>query len=524
LSTADEHERTSTNAPPAPGRAGRGVLWISGAKVLFVLLGFAVQFGLPRVLASTSEFGLLSAAMTFTAILTNAMTASMVQTTSKLVAESGGRPVARTLALRHAAIGASLALVLVAGAEVVGVHVLHQRALVPLVRLAGVVVLAYAVYATAIGALNGGQRFERQAQLDATFSAVRTVGLLGGGLAMGAAASAMGGFAAAAATMACVGALAARLFEPTVGAVAAPGVHLRVLVPIALYQLFLNGLLQLDLEILMAGATFAAREAGTSIEEAARLASEQAGLYRAAQTLAFVPYQLVTSVTLVLFPIVARAASAGDEEGVRVAVRGALRFSAILLAGLLAPLAGGAEGAVRVAFPAAYVEAASTVPVLAAGQVFFALGVVQATVLVSRGLLWRTVGLVLVTACVSAAGNVLAWELAPTTLRVGTAVGTAVGGLAMWVGTALVLYRTTGPGTAGVRPGILTACRIVVGAAVAFGVAQALPQGDRVMGLAALVAGGLAYLAVLGATGEIGRPELALVERALRRGRRKGEG
>ncbi|GAB4197738.1 MAG: hypothetical protein OHK0013_06210 [Sandaracinaceae bacterium] len=515
-------ERPNAPAPPIQRRAGRGVLWISGAKVLFVLLGFAVQFGLPRVLASTSEFGLLSSAMTFTAILTNAMTSSMVQTTSKLVAEASGRPVARTIALRHAGIGAAIAIALAIGAELVGLHVLHQRALVPLVRLSSVIVVAYAVYATAIGALNGGQRFARQAQLDATFSVARTLGLLGGGLALGVAGSAMGGFAAAAIAMAVVGTVVARLLEPTSGNLAPLDTHLRVLVPIALYQLFLNGLLQLDLEILMTGATFTAREAGTPLEEAAHFASEQAGLYRAAQTLAFVPYQLVTSVTLVLFPIVARAASLGDEEGVQSAVRGALRFSAILLAGLLAPLAGGAEGAVRFAFPAAYVEAADAVPALAAGQFFFALGVVQATVLVSRGLVWRTVLLVLATATVGAVGNLLAWEIAPNALRVGTAVGTAVGGLAMWAGTAFVLTRSTGMDETVARPALGIGARVAVAAALACAVARALPQTDRWAGLVAILGGGLAYVVALAITGEIGREELALVRRVLERGANKG--
>jgi stage V sporulation protein B len=374
------------------------------------------------------------------------------------------------------------------------------------------------VYATAIGALNGGQRFAQQAQLDATFSTVRTVGLLGGGIVAGVAASAMCGFALAAATMATVGVVVARLFEAPTGTPATPGVHLRTLLPIALYQLFLNGLLQLDLEILMAGATFAARDGGASVDEAARIASEQAGLYRVAQTLAFVPYQLVTSVTLVLFPIVAKAASAGDEEGVRAAVRGALRVSAILLTGLLAPLAGGAEGAVRLAFPAAYADAAVAVPVLAAGQLFFALGVVQATVLVSRGLSWTTVGIVLATVCVSTAGNASAWTLAPSALRVGTAVGTALGGLVMWIGTAWVLRRTTGTGAAGLWPAAATAGRLAVAGGIGLAVARALPQVDRVSGLVALVAGGLAFVAVLAAAGELGREDLAVLRRILRRG------
>lgn len=512
---AEGHAAPASPAPASPAGeqaagAGRGVLWISGAKIVFVLLGFAVQFGLPRALETPSEFGLLSAAMAFTAILTNALSASMVQTTSKLVAEAKGLAVARTIAVRHGVLGLILAGALLGAADLLGGRVLHNPALVPLLRLASVVVLAYSVYATAIGALNGAQRFERQAQLDATFSTARTLGLLGGGLALSAALSAMAGFAAAAVTMALIGAAAARLHAAPTGRVAPLEEHLRVLVPIALYQLFLNGLLQLDLEILMTGATLAARESGLSADDAALAAAREAGLYRVAQTLAFVPYQLMTSVTLVLFPIVARASSAGDDEGVRRAVGAALRFSLIFVVGLLAPLAGGAAGAVHVAFPATYDEASSTVPVLAAGQVFFALGVVQATVLVSRGLLWRTVLLVLGTALVSAGCNVAAWWLAPDALRTATAIGTALGGLAIWVGTWLALRGAVGP-----RVAPATVVRVILAATAAVVVARALPQGDRLSGLAALLASGLAYLVVLAISRELGAEELSLVRRAL---------
>jgi hypothetical protein len=97
------------------------------------------------------------------------------------------------LALRHGAIALGLALIVLGSAEYVGTRVLSNAALTPLVRLASVVVVAYAIYATAIGALNGARAFGRQARLDATFSVVRTLGLLGGGLALGLASSAMDG-------------------------------------------------------------------------------------------------------------------------------------------------------------------------------------------------------------------------------------------------------------------------------------------------------------------------------------------
>lgn len=510
----------ATPAKPAAVRAGRGVLWISAAKILFVLLGFAVQFGLPRVLGGPAEFGLLSAAIAFTVILTNAMTTSMVQTTSKLVAEAGeGSSIVRTLVVRHAVLASALAALVLGGAGLVGTHVLSNPALAPLVRLASVVVVAYAIYSTAIGALNGARAFDRQARLDATFSTVRTLGLLGGGLALGVASSAMAGFACAATTMAVIGVLAARLHEAPTKAAPALGEHLRVLLPLALYQLALNGVLQLDLELLVTGATLRASDAGLDDAAAAEVGTHAAGLYRVAQTLAFVPYQLMTSVTLVLFPIVAHASSTGEQAEARETVRAALRFSLLFVLGLLAPLAGASHAAVRLAFPAEYEAAQAIVPVLALAQVFFAMGVIHATVLVGRGRLWRTLAQVAIGLGVAVAGQLVAWRLAPDALPIATAVATAIGS-AVFAG--LTAYAVRADLGASLAP--LVVVRAVLAAAVAVGVgvaiSQAMPGLGRVAGLGVLVAAGLAYLATLAVSRELGATELALVRRVV--GRRGG--
>ncbi|MBN8615200.1 MAG: polysaccharide biosynthesis C-terminal domain-containing protein [Deltaproteobacteria bacterium] len=513
----DPRAAPASPAPPsapeaATASAGRGVLWISAAKILFVLLGFAVQFGLPRALEGPAEFGLLSAAIAFTVILTNAMTTSMVQTTSKLVAQAGEGSIVRVLALRHGVIALGLALIVLGSAEYVGSRVLSNAALTPLVRLASVVVVAYAIYATAIGALNGARAFDRQARLDATFSVVRTLGLLGGGLALGLASSAMTGFACAASVMALVGVIAARLHEAPSAQVPSLVEHLRVLLPIALYQLALNGVLQLDLEVLVTGATLEATQSGLDELAAAEAGAHAAGLYRVAQTLSFVPYQLMTSITLVLFPLVAHASGTGDGSAVRETVQAALRFSLLFVLGLLAPLAGAGDDAVRLAFPAAYADAAEIVPVLALSQVFFAMGVIQATVLVGRGRLWRTVGFAAAGLGVALAGNVLAWHLTPESLPIGTAWGTAGGSLVFALLGAYALRVDVG---ASVRHLVLG--RAVLASLVAFGVARSIHVEGRVAGLGVLIVAGLAYLAVLAITRELGASEVALVRRVLGR-------
>lgn len=500
MSTRDEDGSTLAPARTSTS-ARRGFFTLTAAKLLFVALGFVVQFGLPRVLGSPSEFGLLSAAMAFTAILTNALTSSMVQTSSKLVAERGD--VGRTLALRHGLLSLVLALALFVLAPLLGEQLLRDAALVPLLRASSVVILAYGFYSTAIGTLNGAQRFETQAVVDGTFSTVRTLGLLGGALALHVALGPMLGFATAATVMACIGIVRAGLYKQGDGNAPAWPMHLALLLPLALYQLALNGVLQLDLEVLKLIANTTHDEAGREA------ASHASGLYRAAQTLSFVPYQLMTSITLVLFPIVTKANAAGDEQGVESSVSAALRFSWLFLGALLAPLVGAAHGAVRFAFPATYAEAAEVIPVLALSQFFFALAVLHATILVGRNLVLRVAAFAALALAVGLTTSMLLatfFDFATLPMRI--ALGTAMGSLVFFLATGAALLQRIKT-----RLRWLTIARLLVASAAAIGVGRVLPQDSMLMGLLAVVIAGIVYVVTLIATGELGRSDWALLRK-----------
>ena len=499
MSTRDEDG--STLAPARTSTARRGFFTLTAAKLLFVAFGFVVQFGLPRVLRSPSEFGLLSAAMAFTAILTNALTSSMVQTSSKLVAERGD--VGRTLVLRHGLLSLMLALALFVLAPLLGEQLLRDAALVPLLRASSVVILAYGFYSTAIGTLNGAQRFETQAVVDGTFSTVRTLGLLGGALALHVALGPMLGFAIAATVMACIGIERAGLYKQGDGNAPAWPMHLALLLPLALYQLALNGVLQLDLEVLKLIANTTHDEAGREA------ASHASGLYRAAQTLSFVPYQLMTSITLVLFPIVTKAHASGDEQGVESSVSAALRFSWLFLGALLAPLVGAAHGAVRFAFPATYAEAAEVIPVLALSQFFFALAVLHATILVGRDLVLRVAAFAAFALAVGLTTSMLLatfFDFATLPMRI--AMGTAMGSLVFFLATGAALLQRIKT-----RLRWRTIARLLIASAAAIGVGRVLPQASMLTGLLAVVIAGIVYVVTLIATGELGRNDWALLRK-----------
>ncbi len=492
------------------GTARRGLMAIAMAKVWFILTGFAIKFSLPHLLGSPAEFGFYETAMSALSMLNMVLIASTIQTVSKFVSQSeGDAPALLRQGLRNqTVIGGVLAAGVFALAPQIA-RLLNDEALGAPLRVAAIVVASYSLYAAVVGSLNGRHHFGRQAALDATFSLLRSTGIIGGAALGFGALGAIGGFASAAVIILLVSLFLVRRDLWSGGGKGLPlRTWLAFLAPIWLYQAAVNGCMQIDGLVLKRVVAELLLAEGQSAADAATAASTQVGFYRAAQTFAFVPYQLILAITFIVFPMVSRATALGDEEAAQRAVAGAMRFSFLVLLALAAPIAGAAEGTLRIAYPESYVApGAPALTVLAFAMVAFALFVIAATILSGAGrpslaamIAGVSVGVIVL------GGSWLIRRAGPEAPLVALASGTALGtGLAFLL-AAVALYlrfRTVIPWRSMVR-GLLAA-----GVAAAGG--HAMPQGGRVLGLAALVVGGLSYLMVLGLTGEIGRQELALI-------------
>src|SRR5690349_7770249 len=163
-----------------PASVGSGLAYITLAKLFFIVTGFAVQVGLPRLLGSPEAFGQYSLAMSIANVVDNVLIAATVQSLSKRVSENE--------ALGPARLRQGLRLQLVIGVLIAGglmltapllAKVAYDPALTRMLQVAAFVPLCYALYAALVGALNGQRKFRAQATLDVTFSSVRTVGILG---------------------------------------------------------------------------------------------------------------------------------------------------------------------------------------------------------------------------------------------------------------------------------------------------------------------------------------------------------
>ena len=507
--------------------AGRGGMAVLGAKLFFLVVGF-VQQPLLRLAVGLNDFGGLAQALVVANTVNNVVVSSGTQGVSRVVASAKGREdEAFRVALRvHVPLAIVVAGAMVAAAPVYATFERAQDVLVPLLVLAGVALL-YGLYAPAIGYLNGRNRFGRQALLDVTFASLRTVGLVGVGFAFvrygmsGVLGTTVGWVAAAAlivplaARSTGVGRAAPATARPLPGVPTARA-YLGMLGPIAGAQLCTNLLMQIDILLLGRFLSEGAAAAGLAGDAQRDAVKQWLAIYKECQTFAFLPYQLLFSITLVLFPMLARAQAAGDRQAVREYVARGARLAAIFCGMLVAVVVALPESMLAFAYGAAdAARGADVLRTMALAQGAFAMLGIATTVLTSIGrermAALVTLGAVLAVGAACTLSVPAASFGHDQLARSAQAAGAA---LALTLAGAGLLVR----GRTGSFVPAATAVRVVLALAACFALGLVAPRFGRLV--TPLVAAGVAgvYVALLVVTREVGRADLAMVRSLRKRG------
>jgi stage V sporulation protein B len=423
---------------------GRGFLVITGAKLWFLVTGTVLNLALPRLLGNAARFGEFRVVNGLLTIVNMVLISGTIQAVSKRVSEreSSARAVRRAAHRLQALVGGTLALLFLAGAGPIAAVALQDEALAPYLRLGAVVIACYAFYAVQVGVLNGLKRFAWQAALDVTFSTSKAVSMVGLVLAGFAVTGALAGFALAALLVLGLSLLVVRRVVPRapVGDVeGSDDVRLAgFLGQVMLTTLAVNALLQLDTVLLkalsagpflavltgadaqaradlMAATTAALGGAAPTAPDAAGLAREAAsalaGLYGAAKNVAVIPYQLILSITFVVFPLVSRATVDHDRERTETYVRQTLRFTTLLTTWFALMLFLARRPLLALLFGSGYGLAGPALGLLLAGVVPFSLHVVAGTVITGAGRPGVSLALGAVSALLATAavGGAVAW-------------------------------------------------------------------------------------------------------------------
>lgn len=523
-------EPARASSPPDPAttakKAGRGGAAVAVAKIYFILVGLVQQVALKRVLGLDS-YGALSTALQAASIAYNPVVQTSIQGVSRVVASAppSERPKALRRALNaHALLALLGGALFFAAAKPLG-SFMGAPHIVLALQLLSAVMVVYGLYAPLVGALNGLHRFVAQAGLDVLAATLRTLGLVGGAfwfsrhaLAPNAASTGVfGGVEGAVLGFVVCASVVWIVSLGLVGLGQAGGTrpsyrqHFRFVLPLLLGQMLLNGLFQADALLLRRFASEAALAAGLEITAADSLV----GAYRAAQLFCFLPYQLLMSVTFVLFPLVAQAAASGDRGAVRRYVQNGVRLGAIVT-GLLVSVVGGLSyGLIDLVYGAdAAVLGGGAARVLAVGLGLLALFGIQTAVLNSlgqaRASAWVTglAFLLVVAACfLGVRGQPFGAELLSR-----TAWATSLGLTAATLAASYAVYRAAG----GVVGG-LSVLRVILALLLANGAAHLLPDAGKLMTLVYAPVVASLYVACLVLTRELGSDDLTHLKAILKR-------
>jgi stage V sporulation protein B len=502
-------------APDVARTAGRGGLAIAGAKVSFILFGFVQQLLLP-ILIGVDGYGAVAVVFAAVSVVNNVIVATGIQGVSRAVSSAAPERadlVFRKTLLIHVALAmiVSAAFAGLAGAITAFVNAPHIEE--PL-RISAAVVLLYGIYAPLVGAINGRRRFLEQAALDVGYGALRTSAIAASAvlfirLNKSGVLGVIVGFVAAAALI--VPVALARTGTGKSGPISTPRTsdHIAFLLPLIVGQTFLNLLLQTDFFLLR---RFIGAAAGTG-PAAVKAADELIAVYRGAQLFAFLPYQILMSITFILFPMLARARAENDAAAIRNYTRTGIRLG-ILATGLMCGAVSAlAPHVLHLAFPEKiWMNGGDTLRLLSLGLGAFAILGITCAALTSLGREREAAGLTASTvAFVALACRLLVpeAELGPPMLIATAAATSCAVTFAALIG-AFRLARVAG---GFVAP--LTLARGLVALTVAVLVGSRIPWMGRVfVPFQAMLVGGI-YLAVLVVLRELDKRDLELVRRVI---------
>lgn len=503
--------------------AGRGFVLITGAKVVFMVMGTAVTIGMPILGMTTKEFGDYNTIIAAVSLLNMVVITGTLQAVAKLVSErpKAAGDIVKRATLLQMCLGVPIVVAYILAAPVIA-DSFSDPSLTGLLRVSGIITLAYAFYAVFVGYFNGKKAFGRQAILDATFSTTKTTLMLGLVIAGFGVAGAVWGFSSAAVLIVFV---AFGLFmmdrkRATEHATAkdAGGRLIGYLLSIMFYTFCIYGVLRADLFLVRAVAASA-----LSADTGALLA----GIYGGVQYMARLPFQAVIAVTFVVFPLISAATFNADVGATRAYIRSTLRYSLILTVLLSALVAGNAAELVAGMYGADYASGVPPLQVLSVATVGYSLFYIATTMITGAGQPLWSAAVAFVTLLITVAANYAAVQAAVAAKATGEvimlhgAVATAfsmLAGFGLAVGVLLWKYRAGLPWLTAARVGF---AGIVVALLSTF--AQMPEASGRLVQLGAVVGkgavGAALFIGLLAGMRELGGDDMERVRRVI--GRKK---
>ena len=493
---------SSTTVQPAQGTpkdvtavAGRGAAYITIAKIWFMVSGYGIYFALPRLL-TPEQFGLYQVVISVVSIVNAVVITGTYQAVSKYVSQEPEKADSvKNAALKvQVLVGGGLSLGFCLLAPLLAWYLRDSR-LVNYFRLAAAITFFYSFYSVFTGYFNGQKLFLKQASLDMTYSTLKavfivTLAWLGYGAAGG-----VGGFALAAAGITFISAFAARGAGKT-GEIGSFELF-RFQAYLLLSILVINGLQKADIILVKA------LSAG-----GVEVASQNAGYYGAAVNVANITYQIIISVTFVIFPLISEASFREERQRTAGYISTTLRYTLMIMVGTATVFSANSARILGIIYPPGYQSGATALSIIAYGALFYGLLYVMVTIISASGRPLVSLG---ISGAALLANVALNYGLIPWKGLSGAATGATA---AMLLGVVIagsflrVKYGTLLPAA--------SILRILLSAAVVYGLSLILPHGSKIIGLAELSAVSILFVVCLLVTGELGRAEVLALRKIVK--------
>ncbi len=489
---------------------GRGMLWLTGAKLFFIASATLLTY-LLTILFDKSTFGRYGVVLGVLNVANMMVVQGTLQAVSKHVSEAPGRSksVRRAALMLQSGFAGIILLIGVLGAPV-WAYFLGDSTLTPALRIGFFTTIAYAFYSVFIGEFNGRKLFHLQASMDMSFATIKLILIISAAALGFGVVGAMAGFASTATIMTVVAAiLLFRLKDDSPQHTDDEALLYKEITPLSLlkFEMFiiasagvLNLLLQQDL-LLIKGLL--SRSVSTGF------ADRSAGAYNTALLISRLTYQATISITFVIFPLLSRSTFEQDKQKSGIYINTTMKYSLMIVAAIAGAIAALSPEIYSILLPK-YTEAAPVASLLAAAYGLFSLMLILSTTLTAAGRPEQSLLVMIVSLVVAVLAN---WFFIPAYSIWGAAIGTTLGMGTGFLVAAFLVFRLFDT-----LMKVSDVLKVIVPLGIAVPLFMMWSTSSVIMALAKVMIVGISIPLVLVFSGAFSKNELADVRAALKRG------
>ncbi len=471
----------------------RGTIYLTIATFFSAVLGYLLYFVLGRVLGP-EQFGIYGVVVGLLTLLTNVIPNSLQQATSKFISEnekSAHR--IKTKFLKVAlAVSIIVSLIYISLSKQIAL-LLNDVSLANYIRLTALIIIPYFLYGVLQGYLNGLRFFKKQALIRTIYIVVKVAFIIAlVMLGFGVFGAILGFLLAAVASFLInyfiVGFSSNGKYEPKLKNMA------DFAVPIIVSTLIINTMANISLLFVKALSP-------------AAISNLKAGYFTAASSIAQIPFIMLASFSIVIFPAISRNISKKDTGKVRKYINIGLRYNLIATVLVSVLISSTSYGILHLLYTSKYEAAAAPLSILVFGFAFLTVFMLLATIIMGLGKPRTATILSLITLVELV---ILSIFLIPTYSLNGAAVSMLIATLTGVIVSSIYILKKTGSLTS-----FASIIRIIVSGAIVFLIGN-LIHAKGLMLIPYYATLTLVYLLMLLLTREFKKEDFVLLKKTIK--------